>query len=201
MEGGVRKVLDFWFGALTSETDFPQDKALMWFGNGADYDDVIREKFSVLHQQACENQLQHWQTRAGTLLALIILLDQFSRHIYRNDARSFAQDAKAIKLVKMGIEQGFDEKLFFVQRKFFYMPLMHAENLATQELSIKMFTRLRDDVPEELKPMYAKTLSFADSHYYVINKFGRFPELNQTLGRVSTQQELKFLASGKYRFL
>ena len=197
----MHNVLEFWFGALQKETDYPEEKACMWFANGADYDEIIRQKFSSLHQRASQNQLLHWQSQPETLLALIIMLDQFSRHIYRNNARSFAQDEMAISLVKQGIEQGFDQALFYIQRKFFYMPLMHAEDLPTQQLSTDMFTRLRNDVPDDLKEVYTKSLSFAQSHYYVIEKFGRFPELNEILGRESTQQELDFLATGKYRFL
>jgi len=76
----AQQILDFWFGRLDSPADFPQQKANMWFGNGADYDEEITQKFSSLHQQACDNKLVHWQSSPGSLLALIILLDQFSRH-------------------------------------------------------------------------------------------------------------------------
>ena len=81
------------------------------------------------------------------------------------------------------------------------MPLMHAEDLATQKFAVNMFTKLRDEVPPELKEMYSKSLSFAESHRFVISKFGRFPELNEILGRESTKEELDFLSTGKYRFL
>lgn len=197
----AQKILDFWFGTLADKNYFPQDKATMWFGNGADYDEVIRAEFLSLHNQACNDQLNDWQYSPKTMLALIILLDQFSRHIYRNNANTFAQDEKTVCLVKEGIREGLDKNLYFVERQFFYMPLMHAENLDTQELGIRMFAKLRDDVPEELKEMYTKTLSFAEGHYYVISKFGRFPELNEMLSRESNEQEIEFLSSGKYRFL
>ncbi len=197
----VNSVLEFWFGKLENNTDFPKDKATMWFGDGASYDDEIKLKFSSLHQQASNNQLSYWESSPDSLLALIIILDQFSRHIYRNTSQSFVQDDKAIALVKLGLDKAFDKDLFFVHRKFFYMPLMHAENLETQKLSIEMFSRLRDEVPKELTETYARSLSFAESHHYVIAKFGRFPELNEILGRESTEEELEFLATGKYRFL
>ncbi len=173
----------------------------MWFANGAAFDEIIKEKFLGLHEQACNAELRHWQSNPQAMLALIILLDQFSRHIYRGQARSFAQDSDAIDCAKRGIKRGVDSELFFVQRQFFYMPLMHAEDLATQQLSIEMFSTLHDEVPGEQKDRYAKTLSVAQSHYYVIEKFGRFPELNEILGRTSTPEEREFLATGKYRFL
>ena len=197
----AEEVLAFWFGGLASKTDFPEDKASMWFVNGADYDDVIREKFMSLHSQACDGQLNHWQNSPKSLLALIIMLDQFSRHIYRNNAQSFSQDKQAIQLVREGIDAGHDQILYFVERQFLYMPLMHAENLDIQNLSIKMFARLRDEVPDELKASYTRTFSFAESHHFVISKFGRFPELNEILGRENTEAELEFLSTGKYRFL
>ena len=201
MNQDVQTMLEFWFGVLNNQSDFPEDKATMWFGNGAAYDELITQNFQDLHEQACHGELSHWQSEAHSMLALIILLDQFSRHIYRGQARSFAQDEMAIFLVKQGIMNGCDKELFFIERKFFYMPLMHAENINTQRLAIEMFTKLRDDVPHELKDLYAKSLSFAQSHQYVIEKFGRFPELNEILQRKSTQEEIDFLATGKYRFL
>ena len=173
----------------------------MWFANGADYDDEIREKFLNLHNQVFNGQLETWRNNSYSLLALIILLDQFSRYICRNTAQAFAQDEKVVRIVKQGIETGWYQKLYFIQRKFFYMPLMQAENIETQELSVTMFARLHDEVPDELKELFSKSLSFAESHYYVISKFGRFPELNEILDRQSSPSEIEFLKRGKYRFL
>ncbi len=96
----------------------------MWFANGADYDDEIREKFLNLHNQAFNGQLETWRNNSYSLLALIILLDQFSRYICRNTAQAFAQDEKVVRIVKQGIETGRDQKLYFIQRKLFYMLLM-----------------------------------------------------------------------------
>ncbi|MFK7795291.1 MAG: DUF924 family protein [Gammaproteobacteria bacterium] len=197
----AEKILDFWFGALNSTTDLAQDKSAMWFVNGADYDDEIRENFLPIYNQACDGQLDAWRQSPRTLLALIILLDQFSRHIHRNSAQAYAQDKKTVELVKQGIDDQLDKSLYFIQRKFFYMPLMHAEDIATQEFAVSMFAELRDDVPAELKQVFSKSLSFAQSHHYVISLFGRFPELNQILGRKNTDAEIAFLSTGKYRFL
>ncbi|MEM8844620.1 MAG: DUF924 family protein [Pseudomonadota bacterium] len=194
-------VLDFWFGPLKNAIDIPHDKSSMWFVNGKDYDGIIRETFGELYIKACNGELDGWQQDSKTLLALVILLDQFSRHIHRETAQAFAQDVRAIQFVQSGIQAGFDNDLFFIERKFFYMPLMHAENIEIQNLSVAMFTKLRDQVPADLKDFYTKTLSFAESHQYVIEKFGRFPELNFILNRTSTPEEEEFLATGKYKFL
>ncbi len=201
MNSDADSVLDFWFGRLENPTDFPTDKASMWFGNGAAYDEIIKQRFSSLYEKACNDELTEWQSTPDTLLALVILLDQFSRHIHRNTARSFAQDRKAVALVQLAIEQRFDRSLYFIHRKFLYMPLMHAEDLSIQDLCVEKFTGLLNEVPDELKELYAKSLSFAQSHHYVISRFGRFPELNQILNRQSTEEEKSFLDSGKYQFL
>ena len=164
----------------------------MWFVNGADYDEHIRSQFLTLHHQASKGELDDWCQSSRSLLALVLLLDQFSRHIYRGSRDSFTQDEKAISIVQQGIKDQLDVELYYVQRKFLYMPLMHAEDIIIQELSVEMFTRLHKEVPSELKPLYANTLSFAQSHHFVISKFGRFPELNQMLDRKSTQEENDF---------
>ena len=197
----VHNVLHFWFGELSHPDLIPHDKAAMWFVNGKDYDELISERFGHLHQQAVDGELDEWQHESKSLLALIIILDQFSRHIYRETAQAFAQDAKCLALVKSGIERGLDQPLYLIERKFFYMPLMHAEDLKIQNQSVKMFTRLSDDAPAELKEYYEKALSFAMSHHYVIEKFGRFPELNSILGRTTSREEAEFLATGKFQFL
>lgn len=194
-------VLHFWFGELSHPAAIPDDKRSMWFVSGRDYDKQISERFGRLHEQAIQGELDEWQYESKSLLALILILDQFSRHIYRETARAFAQDEKCLSLVKSGIEKGLDQSLFLIEREFFYMPLMHAEDVNIQKQSVHMFTRLRDDAPAELKEFYTKTLSFAESHHYIIEKFGRFPELNSILGRSTTREEAAFLATGKYRFL
>lgn len=197
----AQRVLDFWFGPLENKFSIPEDKSDMWFRNGKAYDEIIRAEFLKLHTQASNGELSEWRHYPKSLLALIILLDQFSRHLYRGHKRAYAQDADCLYYVSKGITSSLDRDLYFIERKFFYMPLMHAEDIAAQELSVKMYTRLCDEAPPELKQMYARTLSFAKSHHHVIDKFGRFPELNQILGRTSTAQETAFLKTGKYRFL
>lgn len=197
----AQRILDFWFGPLENKYSIPKDKADMWFRNGKAYDEIIRAEFSTLHAQACRGELVEWTNYPKSLLALIILLDQFSRHIYREQKKAFSQDKDCLFYVSKGITSNLDRDLFFIERKFFYMPLMHAEDVAAQELGMKMYTRLCDEVPPDLKEMFARTLSFAKSHHHVIAKFGRFPELNAILGRTSTGEELAFLKTGKYRFL
>ena len=173
----------------------------MWFRNGKAFDEIIQSEFLQLHQQACNQELNEWLNYPKSLLALIILLDQFSRHLYRDQAKAFTQDSICRDYVEKGISDGLDHELYLIERKFFYMPLMHAEDIAAQELSIKMFTKLCDEAPRALKEMFASSLSFAKSHHHVVSQFGRFPELNEILDRESTPEEIAFLKTGKYRFL
>ena len=197
----AQRVLDFWFGPLENKNTIPKNKNELWFRNGRAYDEIIRADFLDLHTRACNKELDEWENAPHSLLALIIILDQFSRHIYRDTAQAFAQDRACLHLVNHGLCANMDKELYYIERKFFYMPLMHAEDIRTQELSVTMFQRLLADVPHEVKEVFASTLSFANSHHHVIEQFGRFPELNEILGRESTPEEIAFLESGKYRFL
>jgi uncharacterized protein (DUF924 family) len=172
------EVLDFWFRELT-----PQE----WFEAGERLDPIVRERFGMLHEQAANGACDHWRDTPLARLALIIVLDQFSRHIHRGDARAFAQDAKARELALDGTTQGWDERLAFAQRHFFYMPLMHAEDPELQRRCVERFTALRDFAEQ--------ALSFAQSHADEITRFGRFPHRNQALLRPSTHEELAFLQS------
>ena len=173
----------------------------MWFKNGSAYDTEIFINFAIDYEKAINGELNHWVDSHRGRLALIILLDQFSRHIHRGTALSFAQDAKAQALCIDGIGAGDDSKCHAVERSFYYLPLEHAEDIEKQNLSVKAYTQLVHDVPEEYRKPFEVSLSFAKSHHFVIEKFGRFPELNEILDRESTEEELEFIASGKYSFL
>lgn len=137
-----QEILDFWFGTPFDETAISKQKREMWFQKGKDYDEIIKEKFLPLHDRAATGELDRWARRSKGCLALILLMDQFSRHIYRQQAQSFALDANAIEHVKTAIATEIDQELALVERSFLYMPLMHAEDIKTQALSVKMFAKL-----------------------------------------------------------
>ena len=201
MTNRIEDILDFWFGAFPTPYFADVSKQDMWFKNGAAYDSEIFIKFGVDYEKAINGELDHWIDSYRGRLALIILLDQFSRHIHRGSAQAFAQDIKAQALCIDGIGAGDDCRMHAIERSFYYLPLEHAEDLKKQELSVKAYTQLVNDVPEQYRKTFEVALSFATSHHYVIEKFGRFPELNEILGRQSTTQERAFIASGKYSFL
>jgi len=201
MTNRIEDILHFWFGAFPTPYTADTSKADMWFKNGADYDTQIFVQFGVDYEKAINGELDHWLDSHRGRLALIILLDQFSRHIHRGTAEAFAQDARAQEICIEGIGAGDDARAHAVERSFFYLPLEHAEDIEKQNLSIRAYTQLVKDVPPPYQKPFEVTLSFAKSHHFVIDKFGRFPELNEILGRESTAAELEFIASGKYSFL
>jgi len=173
----------------------------MWFRKGRDYDAEISRKFAGLHRQACAGKLNHWLKTPEARLAIIILLDQFSRHIYRETARAFAQDKQAQAIVLEGIEKQHDLLLKPVEKVFFYFPLEHAENKELQALSIRKFQALVAELPADIQPEYASTLNFAIRHKAIIDRFGRFPDLNAILGRQSSADEIAFLSRPGSSFL
>ena len=197
----IEKILEFWFGTFPNAWAGDDSKQDMWFRNGAAYDAEIFSSFGADYFRAVDGELDSWSDSPRGRLALIILFDQFSRHIHRGAADAFAQDAAAQQLCIEGISSGDDQKLHPVERSFFYMPLQHAEDIERQQLSIEAFEQLLQDVPEPYRKPFEVSLEWARKHYYVIERFGRFPELNDILGRESSAEEIAFIEEGKYSFL
>lgn len=201
MTNRIEDILHFWFGAFPTPYTADASKIDMWFKNGAAYDREIFINFGVDYDRAINDELDHWVDSYRGRLALIILLDQFSRHIHRGTAQAFAQDKKAQALCIDGIGAGDDSRAHAVERSFFYLPLEHAEDIEKQGLSLRAYAQLVQDVPEQYRKPFEMNLEYARRHHYVIEKFGRFPELNEILQRQSTAEELAFIASGEYSFL
>ncbi len=197
----IEKILEFWFGTFPNAWTADESKYDMWFKNGAAYDSDIFGAFGTDYFRAVDGELDNWADSPRGRLALIILLDQFSRHIHRGTAESFEQDEKSQQLCIEGISAGDDLNLHPVERSFFYLPLEHAEDMKLQDLSIEACTQLIQDVPEQYRKPFEDSLEWAQKHHYVIEQFGRFPELNEILGRESTTEEIAFIEEGKYSFL
>ncbi len=178
-------ILDFWFGR-PDDPDYGQPKKY-WFIKDPAFDEAIREQFLADYQQAAEGRLNDWQAIPQTCLALLILLDQFPRNLFRGTPQMFATDAHARAVAHHAVEQGFDRLLLPVQRWFVYLPFEHSEDLADQERSIALFAQLADH------PDSAMAIDYAQRHHVVIQQFGRFPHRNAILGRDSTPAETEFL--------
>ncbi|UZK67184.1 DUF924 family protein [Sphingomonas sp. M1-B02] len=171
----AERVLAFWFDMLMPE---------QWFSRASGVDQEIRDRFATLREEVLANDAAGWREDRRTLLAAILLLDQFSRNIHRRSSEAFAADALARELTLQAIDKGWDEGLSREQAQFLYMPLMHAEDIECQALSLAKFALLGDE----------KVQAFAREHFQVIERFGRFPTRNEALGRQSTAAEKDYLS-------
>jgi uncharacterized protein (DUF924 family) len=190
----IEEVLDFWFGACGADGALDPMKRRMWFGDGHKYDADIRRRFVVLHERAARGKLAHeWTATPRGRIALVIVLDQFSRHIHRGTAAAFEQDPAAQELVVNGLGLNVDHALNPAQRAFFYMPLEHAEDIELQRLGVRCFDGLAHVVAPAWRKDYEGFLGYARRHRDVIERFGRFPHRNAMLGRQSTKEERQFL--------
>lgn len=169
-------IYDFWFKELTTEHWFKKDKNL---------DAEITRRFGDIHQQACRAELSSWRDNPYGALSEIILLDQFSRNIFRDSHLSFAFDGMALVLSQIAIEKGFNKNLNSSEKAFLYMPFMHSESLLIHEQAVELFSEKGLEY----------NFDFELQHKKIIEKFGRYPHRNKILGRQSTSEEIEFLKS------
>ena len=187
-------VLAFWFGEGSDDARILDEKGALWFKAGASVDAEVRARFGALHAAAVAGELDHWLAMPRGRLALIVLVDQFSRNLFRDDARAFAHDALARGWCEDGLALGVERNLRAAERVFLYLPLEHSESIADQQHSVALFAHLRDGVAPALRKQFENFLGYAMRHRDVILRFGRFPHRNRVLGRVSTPAEVEFLA-------
>lgn len=169
-------ILDFWYTPPMSGH---------WFSSTPAIDADIRTHYAALWQQAAQGNLDHWRQTPEGCLALCIVLDQFPLNMFRGEAKSFATEQQAVTVSKHAVAQGLDQQLPQAQLAFLYMPLMHSENLADQDESVRLFEAAGLEV----------NARFARHHREIVRRFGRFPHRNAILGRESTPEELVYLNS------
>ena len=177
------EVSTFWFQTLTPKDWYTADDAV---------DDQIRAQFRATWDAAHAGGLQDWLTSADDLLAYLIVTDQFPRNMFRGDGRSFATDALALAATDIALDRGWDMAIDPPARQFFYLPLMHAEDLSLQDRAITLFSERMPKGGED-------NLDHAKAHRWIIAEFGRFPYRNVALERVTTEAEQAFLDAGGYR--
>ncbi len=187
-----QKILQFWFGDNPALLPAPQ-QLRFWFGGEAAIDQAIAEQFIEDVARAAAGEFAEWAQTASGTLALILLLDQFPRNIFRDSPKAYGWDSLALALTEAGLAAGQDRELTLVQRAFFYLPLEHSERLEHQQRSVQLFEALLADAPAEFKPVCEGFLDYAIRHRDIIARFGRFPHRNATLGRPSTAEETTFL--------
>jgi len=189
----IDDVLTFWFGTSKDDLKVYEEHSAKWFKKDPAFDQELTERFASLVEHARTADLDDWAATPEGRLALIILLDQYARNIYRGTSAMYASDDKCLRLVEEGLEAGDDKALRFPQRGFFYMPLMHAENAEAQDLCVATFANLVLEAPDALKPRFRNNLGYAIAHRDIVIRFGRFPHRNAILGRESTPEEVEFL--------
>jgi uncharacterized protein (DUF924 family) len=189
----IEKILNYWFDDVDMTALPSAHLKEKWFMEKPDVDQDIKDKFYPDFLSAAQGNYDDWADTPRGCLSLIILLDQFSRHIYRGTAQAFAQDDKALQLCLMGIDRQYDHMLSLTERAFFYFPLMHAENSEMQYLALRAYDILNTLSFPEARILFEKLLNDAIHRNDMITKYGRFPGRNAVLGRISTPEEEIFL--------
>ena len=190
----ISAILSFWFKEHTLSAPQIDRRMDTWFGEDPAFDEEIRSRFADDVAKACDGKLDHWAEEPHGRLALILLIDQFRRNIYRNSAEAFAKDKLALKLCLEGAMEKKDRGLTPIQKVFFYMPLQHAESRKVQAKSVELYNRLAESVSPTYQETFLTVAQFAELHKDIIDQFGRFPHRNKLLNRENTPEEDEYLA-------
>lgn len=185
-----QKILSYWFGDDPDDLAVIQRQSTLWFGKNEQVDRQIQQQFEPMIDSVVRDRI----ILPRDSLAQIVLLDQFTRNIYRGELRAFAFDSIALQMVLEGLEREEDRQLRPVERVFYYLPLEHSEKLENQNRSVDLYQALADEVPDDWREAFDGFLDYAIRHQVIIERFGRFPHRNAILGRSSTPGEIEFLS-------
>lgn len=199
-DGDIQDVLDFWFSGSDLDSPTVDSRMDRWFGSDPELDAAIVTRFGNLVERASAGELDAWAAKPEGRLALIILLDQFRRNIYRGKPEAFARDSQALKFAIEGTMAGDHNHLSAEQRIFFFMPLQHAESLKIQEKSVSIYNALAESVSGTLRETFATCAHFAELHRDIVAEFGRFPHRNSILGREDSSAEMAYLTGNSPSF-
>lgn len=191
----IDRVLDFWFKEKNLSAPQIDGRMDIWFGEDAHFDSEIATEFTEDIEDASSGKLSHWAHQPKGRLALILLLDQFRRNVYRNTPDAFVHDKTALKLCVEGAMEKKDRGLSPIQRAFFYMPLQHAESRKVQRKSVQIFNKLATSVSPTYRETFETIAQFAELHADIVEQFGRFPHRNKILERENTADEAEYLAA------
>ncbi|MDT4855369.1 hypothetical protein FQZ97_897210 [compost metagenome] len=193
-------LLDWWFGPEAAAGEVAAARHGLWFGKKDQQDRDARERFGARVEQALDGGLADWAEQPDGWLALVILLDQLPRMIFRDSPRGFAGDARAQALVSEGLARGLERDLTPIRQVFIYLVLEHAEDLASQERALYRYRLLLDGAADAERELFANFFDFSERHRAVIARFGRFPHRNAVLGRSTSAEESAFLQIPGSRF-
>src|SRR5262249_48260716 len=195
-----REVLDYWFGDAVRDPAFAEAREGFWFGASEETDAAIRERFGPAIEAAARGELAHWADDPPSALALVVLLDQFSRNTWRGTARAFALDRRALEVARGALAAGHLEQLAPLEQAFLILPFQHCESIEVQRESVRLSAEIASAAPPAWRPLLEYYTDFARRHLALIERFGRFPHRNQVLGRESTPDERDYLRGGGATF-
>jgi uncharacterized protein (DUF924 family) len=187
-------IVSFWFGPLDGDGRSDPAHSGRWFRRDPGFDGEIRQRFLAEVEAALAGQRADWPDRADGALAYVLLLDQFTRNLFRDTPRMFAGDALAIEAAERAVASGIDQELAHDPRGFLYMPFMHSEDQSRQRRSVELFTAMAAATPPSGRERAAAAVDYAVRHRDIVERFGRFPHRNAVLGRTSTPAEQSFLS-------
>ena len=189
-------IVKFWFGKDLETPRVVSELSRQWFASDPGFDELIRLRFESLPDRALKGDFVDWRRPPRPTLALVLVLDQFPRNLYRGTTRSFAYDSAAVDVSREAIARNVDRELHPLEAAFLYLPFEHAEDQDLQDQCVSLFRQLADRASPHLADQFGSLLGYAERHHAVIKQFGRFPHRNSVLGRRSTAEELEFLQSG-----
>jgi len=194
------EIVRFWFGDALTSTEAAIARAKIWFNADPRFDAELTRRFGECPDRARQGDFDHWAREPGSVLARILVLDQFPRNMFRNTPRAFEYDALAAAAAVAAVDAGFDARLHPLLAAFMYLPFEHAEDAALQARSVQAFEALERRAPPGLEALFAGFTDYAHRHRRIIERFGRFPHRNAILGRTTSAEEAAYLEQGGDRF-
>lgn len=190
------QVVQYWFDGAEHDVERIQARSKVWYSFSAELDAEIARKYGTLLQEIVNGQRQDWSQTSIGAIALVLVLDQFTRQIYRKTAAAFAYDAQALAITYSAISSGLDQEMSVPGRLFLYHPFQHSEKLKDQEFGVQIVRNLRTHCEQKWYDYVSESLRFFEEHCEIVRRFGRFPHRNDVLDRMSTPDELEFLRTG-----
>jgi uncharacterized protein (DUF924 family) len=200
VHGDPQAILGFWFGHAADDPAEASARERFWFGASRETDSLIGERFASAVKAAARGEFDSWVQVPRSTLALVLLLDQFPRNIWRGTAKAFAHDAQALRTAQEAVARGHLENLAPLERWFLVLPFQHSESIEDQRESIRLSSEIVRAAPASWRPLLEGYLQFAKEHFALIEQFGRFPHRNRVLGRTLTAKEEAYLSRGGASF-
>ena len=196
----ISEIVAFWLGPAQESPEAAMARRDWWYDGGPAVDTAIGHRFGAQVEKACRGKLQDWQVTPDGALALVLLLDQFTRNLYRHSPAAYSGDHYAFEIVNRAIAAALDRELHPVSRIWLYHPFHHSESIEQQDKGVTLLHDIAATAPDDWQPYIRRSIAGWGRHRDIVARFGRFPHRNQVLGRASTEEELDFLATNEERF-